>query len=72
MKRIKNLKKLFSIKKYNIETKRVLNEEEEIKNFKPSRLFKELNKYIIGQEDAKKAVCIALRNRWRRQRVKNK
>ena len=29
----------------------------------------ELDKYIVGQDDAKKAVAIVLRNRWRRQRV---
>ncbi len=32
----------------------------------PSEIVKELDKYIIGQEDAKKNVAIALRNRWRR------
>ncbi len=35
----------------------------------PKRIVKELDKYIIGQDQAKKAVAIALRNRWRRQRV---
>ena len=32
----------------------------------PARIVEELDKYIIGQADAKKAVAIALRNRWRR------
>ncbi|MCI4667140.1 MAG: ATP-dependent protease ATPase subunit HslU [Bacteroidia bacterium] len=32
----------------------------------PARIVQELDKYIIGQADAKKAVAIALRNRWRR------
>jgi ATP-dependent HslUV protease ATP-binding subunit HslU len=32
----------------------------------PSRIVAELDKYIIGQADAKKSVAIALRNRWRR------
>ncbi len=36
---------------------------------KPREIVAELDKYIIGQEDAKRAVAIALRNRWRRQRV---
>jgi len=36
----------------------------------PSKIVKELDKYIIGQHDAKRAVAIALRNRWRRQQVK--
>jgi len=38
----------------------------------PSRIVKELDKYIIGQDDAKRSVAIALRNRWRRQKVKTK
>ena len=35
----------------------------------PRQIVTELDKYIVGQDDAKKAVAIALRNRWRRQRV---
>lgn len=35
----------------------------------PRRIVEELDKYIIGQNKAKKAVAIALRNRWRRQRL---
>jgi ATP-dependent HslUV protease ATP-binding subunit HslU len=35
----------------------------------PREIVQELDKYIVGQEDAKKSVAIALRNRWRRQRV---
>jgi ATP-dependent HslUV protease ATP-binding subunit HslU len=35
----------------------------------PSRIVAELDRYIIGQSSAKKAVAIALRNRWRRQRT---
>ena len=35
----------------------------------PREIVTELDKYIIGQSDAKKAVAIALRNRWRRQQV---
>jgi ATP-dependent HslUV protease ATP-binding subunit HslU len=35
----------------------------------PRQIVGELDKYIVGQDDAKKAVAIALRNRWRRQRV---
>ena len=38
----------------------------------PRRIVEELNKYIIGQEEAKKAVAIALRNRWRRQKLPEK
>ena len=35
----------------------------------PRQIVAELDKYIVGQDEAKKAVAIALRNRWRRQRV---
>jgi len=35
----------------------------------PSKIVTELDKFIIGQDDAKKAVAIAIRNRWRRQQV---
>ena len=35
----------------------------------PREVVAELDKYIVGQSEAKKAVAIALRNRWRRQRV---
>jgi ATP-dependent HslUV protease ATP-binding subunit HslU len=37
-----------------------------IENLTPGEIVKELDKYIIGQKDAKKNVAIALRNRWRR------
>ena len=40
-------------------------------NFTPQQTVKELDKYIIGQNDAKKNVAIALRNRWRRMNVKS-
>ncbi len=42
---------------------------EKIENLTPTQIVNELNKYIIGQDDAKRAVAIALRNRWRRQQV---
>jgi ATP-dependent HslUV protease ATP-binding subunit HslU len=35
----------------------------------PSQIVAELDKYIIGQHNAKKSVAIALRNRWRRQQI---
>ena len=35
----------------------------------PRQVVAELDRYIVGQEDAKKSVAIALRNRWRRQRA---
>lgn len=38
-------------------------------NLTPKKIVEELDKYIIGQYKAKKAVAIAMRNRWRRQRL---
>lgn len=38
-------------------------------NLTPKKIVQELDKYIIGQNKAKKAVAIAMRNRWRRQRL---
>lgn len=38
----------------------------------PPEIVSTLNRYIIGQDEAKKAVAIALRNRWRRQRVEDR
>ncbi|HVN63125.1 MAG TPA: AAA family ATPase, partial [Candidatus Binataceae bacterium] len=35
----------------------------------PREIVSELDRYIVGQHDAKRAVAIALRNRWRRQNV---
>jgi len=38
-------------------------------NLTPRKIVEELDKYIVGQHKAKKAVAIAMRNRWRRQRL---
>lgn len=38
-------------------------------SFSPREIVSELDKYIIGQDDAKKAVAVALRNRWRRMQL---
>ncbi|HPN36766.1 MAG TPA: ATP-dependent protease ATPase subunit HslU [Melioribacteraceae bacterium] len=43
-----------------------------MENLTPIKIVAELDKYIIGQGDAKRAVAIALRNRWRRQQVDEK
>lgn len=40
-----------------------------MKALKPKEIVKALDKYIVGQDDAKRAVAIAVRNRWRRQRL---
>src|SRR5215212_9875604 len=38
-------------------------------NLSPREIVSELDRYIVGQNDAKRAVAIALRNRWRRQQL---
>ena len=43
--------------------------EKEMKVFTPREIVSELDKYIVGQDNAKRSVAIALRNRWRRQQV---
>lgn len=42
---------------------------ETVEGLVPKEIVKELDKYIIGQKNAKRSVAIALRNRWRRQRL---
>jgi ATP-dependent HslUV protease ATP-binding subunit HslU len=39
------------------------------KNLTPRQIVAELDRYIVGQHDAKRAVAIAIRNRWRRQQL---
>src|SRR4051794_14251451 len=41
----------------------------DVKTYSPREIVGELDRYIVGQEDAKRAVAIALRNRWRRQQL---
>src|SRR4026208_552423 len=38
-------------------------------SFSPREIVSELDRFIVGQKDAKRAVAIALRNRWRRQQL---
>jgi len=40
-----------------------------VSSFSPREIVSELNRYIVGQDDAKRAVAVALRNRWRRQQL---
>ena len=40
-----------------------------VNNFSPREIVSELDRFIVGQNDAKRAVAIALRNRWRRQQL---
>lgn len=46
-----------------------LQESELEKKIRPSEVVKELDRHIVGQADAKKAVAIAMRNRWRRRQL---
>ena len=52
-------------KKNSVDHKR----ESTVSSLSPREIASELNRYVIGQSDAKKAVAIALRNRWRRQEL---
>lgn len=45
-------------------------EQVSLEKLTPAEIVKELDKYIVGQKDAKRSVAVALRNRWRRQRVR--
>ena len=47
----------------------ILQDEDEHSKLTPAAVVDRLNRFIIGQEDAKKAVAVAFRNRWRRHRV---
>ena len=42
-----------------------------VSSLSPREIVSELDRYVIGQKEAKKAVAIALRNRWRRQALKD-
>jgi len=44
-------------------------QEDSMSDITPQRIVAELNKHIIGQEEAKRAVAVALRNRWRRAQI---
>ncbi|MGD9739697.1 MAG: ATP-dependent protease ATPase subunit HslU, partial [Bauldia sp.] len=50
-------------------TPRPRNAEAHSAEFSPREIVSELDRYIIGQKEAKRAVAIALRNRWRRQQL---
>ena len=46
-------------------------EKSNVSSLSPREIVSELDRYVIGQSEAKKAVAIALRNRWRRQELTN-
>ena len=39
------------------------------KDLTPARIVEELDRYVVGQKDAKRAVAVAIRNRWRRMQL---
>ena len=46
-----------------------INRDSDLSDFSPREIVSELDRYIVGQSEAKRAVAIALRNRWRRRRL---
>ncbi len=53
----------------NPEPQKAMPGEAPVAAFSPREIVSELDRYIVGQKDAKRAVAIALRNRWRRQQL---
>ena len=47
--------------------KDIKNKKSKVSALSPREIVSELDRYVIGQNEAKKAVAVALRNRWRRQ-----
>lgn len=60
-----------AIKILKIKFKMSKNPEKKAHEYTPKEIVEELNRYIVGQQDAKKAVAIALRNRYRRKLVES-
>ena len=59
-------------KRYSLSSKEK-NEQKDsslVSSLSPREIVSELDRYVVGQNKAKKAVAIALRNRWRRQALK--
>jgi len=46
-----------------------MEENQKIVSYSPREIVSELDRFVIGQTEAKRAVAIALRNRWRRQEL---
>ena len=65
MKRKSNVTSLPSIK-----SAQEIDDHSVVSSLSPREIVSELDRYVIGQKEAKKAVAIALRNRWRRQALK--
>ncbi len=65
---MKNKSNITSLPKKNIS--KVADNESMVSSLSPREIVSELDRYVIGQKAAKRAVAIALRNRWRRQALK--
>ena len=50
-----------------VETSKEKDDRSAVSSLSPREIVSELDRYVIGQKAAKRAVAIALRNRWRRQ-----
>ena len=55
------------VRSETVESDLDVDEEDWLPALTPRQIVEELDKYIVGQDQAKRAVAIALRNRWRRQ-----
>ena len=64
---MKNKSNITSLPKKNISKEKKINEQSVVSSLSPREIVSELDRYVIGQNAAKRAVAIALRNRWRRQ-----
>ena len=67
---MKNKSNITSLPKKNISKEKKINEQSVVSSLSPREIVSELDRYVIGQNAAKRAVAIALRNRWRRQALK--
>ncbi len=65
---MKNKSNITSLPKKNIS--KTIESESMVSSLSPREIVSELDRYVIGQQAAKRAVAIALRNRWRRQALK--
>ena len=54
-----------------LDSKKERDEKSIVSSLSPREIVSELDRYVIGQNAAKRAVAIALRNRWRRQALKD-
>ena len=67
---MKNKSNITSLPKKNISKEKNLENTSAVSSLSPREIVSELDRYVIGQNAAKRAVAIALRNRWRRQALK--